>query len=242
MSTSLHNHRSRPSLRSADGFTLIELLVAMAAGLVLAGGLMTFLIVSIDQQDGVSSRTFATRQAETGLALFTRDIREAQNNADSTATLGNDTPVVITYTTGVSAAFSASFYIAPAGGCSGATTCDHLTWSCTAASGGVPGSCTRTCVAPTAALASGSCTVAGNQQSEVAGVSSATITPTGTTGNTIGTAISGTPPGSPPSFPVYVAVNLAVEAISQNDPNAKVVVRGSGTAAVTTGVNLRAWS
>lgn len=247
-------------MRADDGFTLIELLVAMVASLVIAGTLMTFLIFTIDQQNAVSSQGFTTRQAETGLAQLQEDLRAAENNpvaVSATWPLGNRTPVVITYTTGATAQFTASFYTAPTGGCDGTTgasglPCNQVTWSCTAAAGAVPGACTRTCVAPTAALAAGQCTVAGADHAvEISGLSSATITPCITggattackaTGTAIPTAVSGTPPGSPPSFPSFVNLSFSLETISQSDTGGTHTVPGSSLVPLEGGVNLRNWS
>jgi type II secretory pathway pseudopilin PulG len=238
-------------LRSEDGFTLVEVLVATIAALVLAGALMTFLITTIDQQNAVSSQSVATRQGEVGLAQFVRDFRDAENNPVATSgtyPLANRTPVVITYTTGSAAGFSASFYTAPAGGCDGSSTsrCDQVTWSCTAASGGVPGSCTRTCTAPSAALAAGACAfgAAVHSEPEVTGLAAATITPTDASGNPITTAVSGIPPGMGPSYPSYVGVSFSIETISQSDTGTPPThtVAGSSNVMLSGGVNLRNYS
>ncbi len=234
---------SRPllgRLGQESGFTLVEVMVAMTVGLVLAGALMSFLVSSIHAGDGIASRTFSATRVEAGFAQLTRDLREAQNLPDSAGALSNgvkvndDSPVVITYTTGSTAHFTASFYLPN-------TTTSTLpgsavTWTCTAASGTVYGTCTR---------AVGSVTA-----TEITGVTSATITPMASDGTTIATAtLTGpagsqlaTPPGSPPQYPSSVSVALNVVPISANDKTDTRAVTGSTAITLQAGVNLRAWS
>jgi hypothetical protein len=218
------------------------MLASMVAALVLAGALMTFLVSSVRTQNGISSRSVSVRQAEVGFAQLTRDLREAQNIPDAGKTLTNgslvndDTPVVITYTTGSTAGFTATLYLPPTGGASPPTVGTKVTWSCTAASGSTYGSCTRQQGATTL--------------TEITGVTSATITPTASDGTTIATAaLSGpagnqqaTPPGSPPQYPSFVSVAVNVIPISQSDTTGTKAVPGSAATALQAGVNLRAWS
>jgi Tfp pilus assembly protein PilW len=217
-------------LRAQDGITLIELLIAMILGLVVAGGAMTFVIVALDQQNTISSRSVAQRQAEVGLARLTRELRQAQEVVSSTG--ANSTPVTVTFGGGSS---SVTFYLPPAGGAYTAGT--QVTWTCTAGS-----ACTRT---------SG-----GVSQTEITGVTSATLVPTG--GTTSGTASSGTAcTSSSPcctasntscvstgtasgsgtdvctsgaqcttSSPGYLGISLSVQDISQSDSGATHSVRG----------------
>lgn len=207
----------------------------MVAGLAVAGGLMAFLVSSIRTSDGISSRSASVRQVESGFAQLTRDLREAQNLPNSSATLGgvkvsNDSPVVITYTTGASAHFTATFYLPNAATPTVAGTA--VTWTCTAQSGSTYGSCTRQ---------QGATTI-----TEITGVTSATITPTASDGTTIATATpSGAfavPPGSPSQYPTFVAVTVNAVPLSQTDSTATHAVVGSTALALQAGVNLRAWS
>jgi prepilin-type N-terminal cleavage/methylation domain-containing protein len=238
------SHPTHCTRASEDGFTLVELLVAMVAALTLAGALMAFLITTVDQQNDVSSQTYTTRQGEIGMSQFVRDVRDAQSNpvaVSATWPLGNRTPIVITYTGGATAGFTANFYTAPAGGCDGTTgaggsPCFAVSWSCTAG-----GTCARTCTSPTAALASGPCKVSSPPAVlEVSGVTSAAITPLDSNSNTIGTAVSGVPPGS--SFPSYVSLILTLKTISQSDSGQTYTLRGSSPVVLEQGVNLRNWS
>jgi type II secretory pathway pseudopilin PulG len=242
------SHPAHHPPASEAGFTLIELLVAMVAALALSGALMAFLITTIDQQNAVSSQTYTTRQGEIGMSQFVRDLRDAQSNpvaVNATWPLGNRTPVVITYTMGVAAGFTANLYTAPAGGCDGTTgasgsPCFAVSWSCTAG-----GSCKRTCTAPTAALASGPCKVSSPPAVlEITGVTSAAITPLDSSSNTIGTAAGGIPPGASGSFsfPSYVSVVLTLKTISQSDSGQAYTLRGSSPVVLQQGVNLRNWS
>ncbi|MEA2370388.1 MAG: hypothetical protein QOH12_782 [Solirubrobacteraceae bacterium] len=245
---SLPNDPAHRSRGSESGFTLVEMLVAMVAALTITGALMGFLLTTVDQQNSISSQTYTTRSAEVGLSQFVRDFRDAQSNpvaVSATWPLGNRTPVVITYTSGATAGFTASFYTAPAGGCDGTTgatgsPCYAMSWSCTAG-----GSCTRTCTSPTAALASGPCKSSSPPTViEAAGVSSAAIKPLDSSGNTIATAVSGVPPGTSPafSFPSYVSLTLTLTTISQSDTGATHTLRGSSSTVLEQGVNLRNWS
>ncbi len=245
---SLPNRPAHRSLGSESGFTLVELLVAMVAALTVTGALMGFLITTIDQQNSISSQTFTTREGEVGLSQFVRDFRDAQSNpvaVSATFPLGNRTPVVITYTSGATAGFTASFYTAPAGGCDGTTgasgsPCYSVSWSCTAGA-----TCTRTCTSPTAALVSGPCKSSSPPAVlEARGVVSAAIKPLDSTGATIATAAGGVPPGTSPSysFPSYVSLALTLSTISQSDTGATHAARGSSSTVLEQGVNLRNWS
>ncbi len=224
------------SLGEQAGFTLVELLVSMVAGLAVAGALMAFLVSSIRTSDGITSRAASLRQAENGFAQLTRDLREAQNLPDSAAVLANgvnvanDSPVVITYTTGATAHFTAKFYLPDVA--TPTTVGAAVTWSCTAKSGSTYGSCTRQQGGVTA--------------TEISGITSATITPTASDGTTIATATTiggiATPPGSPPQYPTFVGVALSVSPISQADAAGTTAVLGSAPVPLEAGVNLRSWS
>ena len=238
--------RHRPGRRflarlgQETGFTLVEVTVAMTVGLVLAAALMAFLVSSIHAGNGIASRTFSVTRAETGFAQLTRDLREAQNLPDSSGTLSNgvnvnnDSPVVITYTTGATAHFTASFYLPNT--TTSTAPGQAVTWTCTALNVTVYGTCTRTIGSATA--------------TEITGVTSATITPMAADGTTIATAtLTGpagsqlaTPPGSPPQYPSFVSVALTVAPISASDTTDTHVVAGSTPITLQAGVNLRAWS
>jgi prepilin-type N-terminal cleavage/methylation domain-containing protein len=69
--------RSRHRLADERGVTLVELVVAMAAFLVLATGATLFMIVSLHQQNNISSRTAVARDAGFALEDMVRDLREA---------------------------------------------------------------------------------------------------------------------------------------------------------------------
>lgn len=241
-STPSPRRRLATGARDENGFTLVEMLASMVGALVLAGALMTFLVSSFRTQNGISSRSVSVRQAEVGFAQLTRDLREAQNLPDAGKTLSNgsvvndDTPVVITYTTGSAAAFTATFYLPPTGGASPPTAGTQVTWRCTASSGTTYGTCTRQVGAVTS--------------TEITGVTSATITPTASDGTTIATATlagpagsqQATPPGSPAQYPSFVSVAVNVIPISQNDATGTAAVPGATATALQAGVNLRAWS
>jgi hypothetical protein len=127
----------------------------MVLAVIVVGGPLTFIIVSLNQQNAVSSRSVAARQAEVGLALLTRDLREAQNITNSSGT--DTTPVTIS-----NAGRTVSFYLATAG--SPSTAGSLVTWACT-----VGGSCTRQ-------------VAAGTLVPKIRGLTAATFTGTSTTG------------------------------------------------------------
>jgi Tfp pilus assembly protein PilW len=108
-------------LRSELGFTTFELMVALSAALVVIVIPLVFMVTSIRQSNGATSRALSTTQAETGLLALTRDLREASSTA--------------TFTWGASSA-TATFSIPTPGDPSSP---ESITWSCTF--GG--GSCTR---------------------------------------------------------------------------------------------------
>jgi type IV pilus assembly protein PilW len=126
------------TLRAREhGFTLIELLVAMSIGLLLLGGLVTFLVFGLGQQDGIISRAVASNQAESGLEELVRDLREAVTSVSIS-------------TSSASKSTSISFYI-PAPGTAGAQT-DAVTWTCPSTAEAATyfsGSCTRALTAGT---------------------------------------------------------------------------------------------
>jgi hypothetical protein len=169
----------------------------MVLGLVIAGAAMSFLIVTIHQQNVVSSRSVAERQAEIVLQRLTREVRQAQNIV-STSTGGDTTPVNVTYGSGTS---SLSFYLPSSGSTSAGT---HVTWTCTA---GI--SCTRT---------TGATTV-----TELNGVSAATFTPIGSSGAALASN-AGT--GSSPTYPSSIQIELQVKDISQLDAGQTHTVTG----------------
>src|SRR5580658_10585163 len=133
-----------------SGFTLIELLVAMALSIFIGAAAMTFMVVTFEQQNDVSSRTVATNQAEQGLEALVRDLREATTGL-SISVSGTTTTV--------------SFSI-PAPGTAGASS-DSVAWTCTD-NAAVVGKCTRV-LTPTSG---GAIT-----KTEITGVQSLTLTP-----------------------------------------------------------------
>jgi Tfp pilus assembly protein PilW len=63
--------------RNEAGFSMVELLVVMITAVVVVGGALAFIITSIDQENAVSSRTIAARNAEVALQQLSRDLRQA---------------------------------------------------------------------------------------------------------------------------------------------------------------------
>jgi prepilin-type N-terminal cleavage/methylation domain-containing protein len=144
-------------LSGERGFTLIELVVGMALSLFIGAAAMTFMIVTFDQQNTISSRTVATNQAAQGLEALVRDLREATTTSTSglsISTSGSTTTV--------------SFDI-PAPGTGGASL-DSIVWTCTDTTTTV-GKCTRV-LTPVAPLTGSTIT-----KTEITGVQSLTVTP-----------------------------------------------------------------
>jgi hypothetical protein len=94
---------------------------------------MGFIIVSLNQQNDITSRTVATRDAETALAQLSRDLRQAMP-----ATIGG-TPVQVQTTAGTPPTTTISFSI-PTRGAS--TNPQGVTWTCQG-SVSSPGYCKR---------------------------------------------------------------------------------------------------
>lgn len=135
-----------------SGFTLIELLVAMALSLFIGAGAMTFMVVTFEQQNDISSRAVATDQAELGLEQLVRDLREATTGL-SISTSSQTTTISFTV---------------PAPGTAGSGS-DSLVWTCTGSTS-TPGSCSRV-LTPTSG---GTVT-----RTEISGLESLTVTPYG---------------------------------------------------------------
>jgi hypothetical protein len=133
--------------------TVVEIIVATALMLVVAAGPLIWIIVSVDQQNQVSSTTFATRQAEIGLEAITRDLHQAYNAQISNPS-ASATPVTIS-TSGSTTTLS--LYLPPAPGTA-------VTWTCTT---GSSGNCTRTAGTTTRTFLAGlsSITLAGTSSS-----------------------------------------------------------------------------
>jgi prepilin-type N-terminal cleavage/methylation domain-containing protein len=192
------------------GYTLIELLMAMVIALIVVGGPLIFVVFSVNQQDSVSSRTFASRQGAALMSRFGRELADAQFYVGPTGTTGAETdytPVSIT-TTGTTGAYSATanFYTSieqdgvtgPTGPTGPTTTIGqgtHVIWTCTAG-----GSCVRT--------------ANGVAHTELTGVVSAQFT--GTTG--------------PAGLIDIVQIALSVKDTSQATGSNGAVVKGVGNA------------
>lgn len=89
----MRNARAR--LRDQSGFTLIELLVAMVLSLVVGGAAMAFMIITLREQNDVSSRASATRQAEAGLERLARDLRQAMTSVSITSPTASTTQIAL---------------------------------------------------------------------------------------------------------------------------------------------------
>jgi hypothetical protein len=70
-------HRVCARLRSEGGFTLAELSVAMAAGVVVMIGLLSIVVVTVQQSQRTFTRVDATRQARTVIAGVENELHSA---------------------------------------------------------------------------------------------------------------------------------------------------------------------
>jgi prepilin-type N-terminal cleavage/methylation domain-containing protein len=70
-------HRMSARLRRQEGFTLVELLAAMAAGLVVVGGLVTVLSVTLQQTSDTFTRVDATERARIALTRIENELHSA---------------------------------------------------------------------------------------------------------------------------------------------------------------------
>lgn len=109
-------------MRGERGFTTFEIAVALMITLLVVVIPLVWIVTSIKQSNGASSRALSATEAETGLLALTRDLREISPSTTSTFTWGS---------TSASATFSI-----PTPGSPGAA--ETVTWSCT-----FGGTCTR---------------------------------------------------------------------------------------------------
>lgn len=154
------------------GFTLIEMLIAALITAVIVGGLLTFMVVSLDQGDAVVSRAYSAIQAQTGLAKLTQDLSEA--------IASNQVTMSQTSTTA-----TATFDIPDP---SNADAAESVTWTCPySASPSVSsvGACTRQ-------------VGSGSAESAITGIESASFAPASSTGSAI--ALTSTPTALSPAY------------------------------------------
>jgi Tfp pilus assembly protein PilW len=207
-------HASRPahpvrSLGCERGVTLVELLWYVVLSLFVIVGPLYFIVVSVRQQNVVSSRTTAARQAEAGLEQLVRDLRQAMTQDAS----GNALHVTVSNPT--STTTSIAFDIPTPGS---ATTPQSLTWTCPSSGATSAGTCTRT-------LGTGSA------ESEVIGVQFATFSPKSSSGTSM------TLPATDPAY-VDVALSVqATSQLDTGQSHTATGV--SNPVTVQTGIDLR---
>jgi Tfp pilus assembly protein PilV len=141
------------------GFTVIEILLYAVLSLVVIVGPLLYLLTTIRQQNAVSSRAYAARQAEFGLEQMVRDLREAMSSDATGASLNVTVSNPTTSTTAI------SFYIPTPGS---DTTKQQVTWTCPSAGASGAGNCTRT--------------IGSSSRTEIVDVKSATFSPVNQSG------------------------------------------------------------
>lgn len=116
--------RLRALLTEARGFTLPELLIATVLGLIVVGGAVSVVTVSMNNQPRISSKSAAIQQARTAMERITRELRQS-------STVPMATPSQLSIVTYV--------HSATCGGASANTAIScRVTYACSA------GACTRT--------------------------------------------------------------------------------------------------
>jgi prepilin-type N-terminal cleavage/methylation domain-containing protein len=204
--------------RDERGFTMVELLVAMVVALLVGGAGLTFMVVTFDQQNAISSRTAASRQAEQGLQQLVRDLRDAMPSPNS-----------VTVSTSPSDKTTSIAFSIPTLGSS--STAQAVTWTCpsTAVSGANIGTCYR------AVTPSGGSTT---NKAAILGVQSVALSLSAT----------GSPAITAATNPSFLDVTLSVQVTSHADSQvtpSKILRGPNGTApstsvvVVQTGVDLR---
>jgi type II secretory pathway pseudopilin PulG len=197
---------------------LVELLVAMVVALLVGGAGLTFIVVTFDQQNAISSRTAASRQAEQGLQQLVRDLRDAMPNPNtvtvSTSSSNNTTSISFSIPTPNSS-----------------STAQAVTWTCpsTAAPAANIGTCYR------AVTPSGGSTTT---KPAILGVQSIALSVSATGSPTITAATN------PAFLDVTLSVQVTSHADSQTTPSK--ILQGPNTTGpatnvvvVQTGVDLR---
>lgn len=147
----------RDTARRQAGYTMIELVIAAALGLIVVGAPLTFVVISLQQQNVGSSRVAAANQEEVAMARITRDLRQVVPGTTTTFTWS-------------STSASATMTL-PVPGTGGAST-ETVAWSCSPNSSGT-GTCTRSVNSGTAVA-------------ELSNVRSVCFTPVDSAGNSLG--------------------------------------------------------
>jgi type II secretory pathway pseudopilin PulG len=206
-----------PRLSQEHGITLIELLVGIIIALIVGTAAMSFIIVSIDQENAISSRTVAARNAETALGQLARDLRQAMTQDAG----GTAKHVTIAYSATTPPTTTISFSVpvpgVPTPGNN--TVSQSVTWTCQGSTTS-PGTCKRQ-------------VGAGGNQIEIVGYESASFTDA-----------SGNPLTPTITDPAYLGVQLSLQVTSQLDKSqytaTPTALRGStNPIVIQTGIDLR---
>src|SRR4029079_18162598 len=84
MRTPLTSRAAMTALRSARGFSLMEMLVTLIIFSLLAGTIITVLVVSTKQKSATSHEVGTTEMARTAMDMVSRDLRTAGYGIDNT--------------------------------------------------------------------------------------------------------------------------------------------------------------
>jgi prepilin-type N-terminal cleavage/methylation domain-containing protein len=153
--------RPKAANRGQRGFTLVELLVAISLSVVVAGAPLTFLVLSLKQQNASSSRAAAANQEEIAMARLTRDLRQVVASTTTTFSWSSSTATIS--------------MTLPLPGTAGAST-ESVAWSCSLIAAGT-GTCTRSINSGTAIV-------------ELSNVEEIKFRPVDSAGNTLGGSTS----------------------------------------------------
>jgi Tfp pilus assembly protein PilW len=136
---------------------MVELVIATAVALIVVGAPLTFVVISLQQQNVGSSRVAAANQEEVAMARITRDLRQVVPGTTTTFTWSST---------------SASATMTLPGPGSGGTSTESVTWSCSPNAPGT-GTCTRSVNSGTAVT-------------ELSNVLSVKFAPVDSAGNSLG--------------------------------------------------------
>jgi type II secretory pathway pseudopilin PulG len=203
------NARVRARLACEGGWTLIELIWYIVLSLIVVVGPLYYMVTSIRQQNVVSSRAAATKQAETGLEQMVRDLRQAMSQDAS----GNALSVTVSNPS--SSTTAVSFDIPTPGSDS---TPQTITWTCPSTGASSAGSCTRQ-------------VGSGSAAAEITGVKSVTFTPSSSSGTSMSL------PATNPAY-LGISLQLQVTS-QLDKTQTHVATGASNAVAVQTGVDLR---
>jgi Tfp pilus assembly protein PilW len=117
-------------MSSEGGFTLIELLVSMAIFMVVIGGLLTFIIVELNQGNTIESRSLVVEHTQAGLNQLTQDLNDAVYQVGSTSVYDSVTLAQETKGTGLCTTTTCTLLSFDIPNTSNSDASETVTWTC----------------------------------------------------------------------------------------------------------------